>query len=139
MSDESNELAVTVHHNNEVTVKDERGYPNVCRDCRHSGWLTEYERQHSGEPITCLLYSGGADPMEGDRVIFDHIRKTGYASGRSRHNEAVKHWRGSFPACWSKNQDGKCADFVRAKPLPWIGNFWRKLFGREWRTRRMRL
>jgi hypothetical protein len=65
---ESNKLAITAHHNNEITVRDERGYPSLCRDCRYSGWLTAYERHESTGPATCLLYSGGADVTDGDRV-----------------------------------------------------------------------
>lgn len=36
-------LAIIVHENDEVTVKDERGVPVVCKDCRFAGWLTEHE------------------------------------------------------------------------------------------------
>lgn len=140
---ESHKLAVVVHHNNEVTVKDERGYPHVCRDCRYSGWLTGYEDRHWPEPPTCLHASGGADPIDGDRVIFGGVgvRPGLYQQPRNRrdHQDCEKDWRERYPSCWKKNQHGDCEDYVKAKPLPWWGNLWRKLLGREWRTRRMRL
>lgn len=138
---DSHQLAVTVHHNNEITVRDERGYPNLCRDCRYSGWLTQYERQNSPEPLTCLLRSGGADTLDGDRVIHDAVRQKfeDYGRGKTDHANTERRWRKHYPTCWSKNSDGNCEDYVKAKPLPWLGNFWRKLFSREWRTRKMRL
>lgn len=144
MSDaSSNKIAVLVHHNNEVTVLDERGLPRLCRDCRHSGWLTEWERHTYTHPKTCLLYSGGADTLDGDRVIFDNVtglyRYRGETSRRSAdHDRCAQANRKNYPLCGEKNPDGKCEDYIRAKSLAWWGNFWRKLFGREWRTRRMR-
>lgn len=141
IDDKSHKLAVIVHHNNEVTVKDERGYPNLCRDCRYSGWLTGYERARWKDPPTCLLYSGGADTIDGDRVIFDTVGVNGHfaSDDRRQHERWEREWRKHYPVCWHKNSHGECEDFVKAKALPWFGNFWRKLFGREWRTRRMRL
>ncbi len=144
IDDDSHKLAVLVHHNNEVTVFDERGLPRVCRDCRFSGWLTAYERDKNPYPQTCLLYSGGADTNDGDRVIYDNVTGWYEAWGETRrssdaHNECAKQTRERYPRCTDKNPDGKCSDYVKAKPLPWMGNFWRKLFGREWRTRSMRL
>lgn len=64
-------LSVIVHENNEITVKEGRGYPHLCRDCRFSGWLTAQERKESRYPVTCLFTSGGADTEDGDRIIFD--------------------------------------------------------------------
>ena len=138
---ESNKLAIILHHNDEVTVRDERGYPLLCRDCRYSGWLTQYERQQNKTPHTCLLYSGGADIADGDRVVFDDIRKgwDDYGLGKRKHDDQARQSRNRYPKCLSKNPDGNCKDFVKAKPLPWLGNFWRKLFKREWRSRKMRL
>ena len=144
MSDEpSNKLAVLVHHNNEVTILDERGLPRLCRDCRFSGWLTVWERDKNTFPRTCLLFSGGADTQDGDRVIYDNV--TGwydyYGDKRRKidaHNECARQTRGRYPLCDKKNPDGKCSDYVKAKPLPWWGNIWKKLRGREWRTRKMR-
>lgn len=138
---ESNKLAVIVHHNGEVTVRDERGYPLLCQDCRYSGWLTEYERHIRTTPATCLRYSGGADVSDGDRVLFDEVKYDDQQSWKSeqRHNAKADYWRARFPRCIDKNPTGNCEDFVRAKPLPWWGNFWKKLFRREWRTRKMRL
>lgn len=143
---ESNKLAVTVHHNNEVTVRDERGYPNLCRDCRYSGWLTEWEWVKFPHPQTCLRYSGGADTIDGDRVIFDNVtglHTNPYSNTTSRrqkeHNDCARQQRNTYPRCAKKNPDGNCEDFVQAKTLPWWGNLWRKLLRREWRARRMRL
>ena len=135
---ESNKLAIILHHNDEVTVRDERGYPLLCKDCRYSGWLTQHERQISNTPFTCLLYSGGADVSDGDRVIFDNA-KGDYGRGEREHREKAYQWREKYPKCLDKNPTGNCKDFVKAKPLPWLGNFWRKLFKREWRSRKMRL
>lgn len=140
MGDESNKLAVTVHGNNEITIRDERGEPHLCRDCRFSGWLTGYEWKEYSFPVSCLHHSGGADAVEGDRVIFDDVKRRGgwdfdYIAA---HNRVCGKWRATYPRCDDKNGDGKCADYVKAKPLPWFGNFWKKILGREWRTKGMR-
>ena len=134
---ENNALAVTVHHNNEVTVKDERGYPNVCRECRFSGWRDNDNYKSSSEPNRCLLYSGGADPVDGDRIM--HGLKVRGVQRDNRNWEPGGEYGDLYPRCTAKNPDGKCTDFVRAKPIPWLGNFWLKLFSRDWRTRKMRL
>jgi len=133
LSDENNKIAVTVHHNNEVTVRDERGYPAVCRECRFSGWRNNYNYRNRPEPNRCLHHSGGADPVDGDRILerFDEGTSDSdwYPNGK---------YGKLYPLCQDKNPDGKCENFVKAKPLSLIGNFWRKLFGREWRTKKMR-
>ncbi len=113
-------------------------------DCRYSGWLTGYERSNSKGPATCLHFSGGADVSDGDRVVFDdvkyHILGEGYrTSGEKAHDKKADQSRGRYPLCIDKNPAGECKDFVRAMPLSWLGNFWLKLFRREWRTRKMRL
>lgn len=128
---ESNKLAIILHHNNEITVRDERGYPAVCRDCRFSGWRSKSSYRKYSEPSRCLHHSGGADPVDGDRIM---NRFDGYYDWDTG-GQGDK----LYPLCKNKNPAGKCDDFVRAKPLPWRGNFWRKLLGREWRSRRMRL
>lgn len=132
---ESSKLAVLVHHNNEVTILDERGHPNVCRDCRFSGWRRPSSYRHHSEPPRCLHYSGGADPVDGDRIL-NRLKSSFYDDENWEPNG--KHGR-LYPHCKDKNPDGKCSDFVRAKPLPWWGNFWRKILGREWRSKKMRL
>lgn len=104
-------LAVIVHENDEVTLKDERGLPFVCRDCRFSGWLTEHEFKEYPLPRTCLHYSGGADPREGDRIILDDVASS-YA-----HDRVEPQWRTRYPLCSTKNADGNCTEFVRARPL----------------------
>lgn len=130
-------LTVIAHPNNEVTVLDERGLPVLCLDCRYSGWLTGYEHKEHSYPRTCLLYSGGADVRDGDRVIFDdHGVGHGYDSANRReHEEIAKDWRKPYPLCEAKNAEGKCQEFVRARTLPW----WRlRRWIRPWRTRKMR-
>jgi len=129
---ESNKLSVIVHHNDEVTVRDERGYPAVCRDCRFSGWKDAGSYRSHSEPPRCLHHSGGADPVDGDRIM---ERLDGYYEWDEGRGSSDR----LYPRCKNKNPAGKCKDFVRAKPLRWRGNFWLKLFRREWRTRRMRL
>lgn len=110
---DNTKLAVIVHENNEITVKDGRGLPHVCLDCRHSGWLTKYEYGEYKLPRTCLLYSGGADPADGDRIILDTTKDSYW------HDDAAKKWRKKYPLCSHKNQDGQCEDFCRAKPMLW--------------------
>lgn len=137
----SNALAVIVHHNNEVTIHDERGYPAVCRDCRFAGWRSAASYQRDSEPPRCLYHSGGADPVDGDRVM-ERLCYS-YDSDDNKAWSPNGRFGKLYPLCKDKNPDGKCKDFVRAKPLtwtpPWRLDFWRKLLGRDWRTRRMRL
>lgn len=132
----SHKLSVIVHENDEVTVRDERGVPVVCRDCRHSGWLTEHEFRENEQPTTCLHHSGGADPLDGDRVIFDD------AISHWQHRQMSDDWRKRYPLCFRKNHDGQCGDFVRAKPALKV-SWWRRLLGgkrlRDAIRRRMRL
>ena len=129
---DANKLAVLVHHNNEVTILDERGHPRVCAECRFSGWRNNYSRREGPDSMRCLHYSGGADPVDGDRIL-DSLDSSQYRW--EPHGEFGKR----YPYCKTKNLEGKCPDYVKAKPLPWWGNFLRKLFGREWKTRKMRL
>lgn len=128
---ESHKLSVIVHENDEVTVRDGRGVTLLCRDCRFSGWLSEWERGRYTHPRTCLRHSGGADMTDGDRVWLN-IRDSW------NHDRIAPTWRGNYPFCHRKNHDGNCEDYVKAQPLRWWGNFWLKLLRREWRTRRMR-
>lgn len=125
------QLSVTVHENDEVTVRDGRSVTLLCRDCRFSGWLTEYERERHKHPWTCLRHSGGGDPIDGDR-IWSNVEHYWDQDKEERK------WRSRYPFCSVKNHDGACEDYVKAKPLRWWGNFWLKLFRREWRTRRIR-
>ncbi len=129
---ESNNLAIIVHHNNEVTVRDERGYPAVCRDCRFSGWKDKDSYSNHAEPPRCLHHSGGADPVDGDRMM--ERFKGSWDWDPDGAGDKL------YPRCKNKNPDGKCEDFVRAKPLPWsLRTLWYKVTGREWRWPRMRL
>lgn len=153
MADEA-KLAIIVHQNDEVTIRDERGVPCLCRDCRFSGWLTEWEFQNNQVPPTCLLHSGGADVLDGDRVIFDDVteyegptlwnRKTGNDEHFTRCHLFIieKGWQKKFPSCFLKNHDGRCKDFVRAQP-PEPVSFWRRWLGgaklRDILRRKMRL
>lgn len=131
---ESNKLAILLHHNGEVTVRDERGYPAVCRDCRFSGWRNHGGYRSHREPTRCLHYSGGADPVDGDRMM-ERLQAGYYDSEWKADGEHGK----LYPRCKDKNPDGKCEDFVKAKPLPWTARtLWYKVTGREWRWPRMR-
>lgn len=107
----SNKLAVTVHHNNEVTIKDERGYPAVCRDCRFSGWRNDGSYRSHFYPQRCLHYSGGGDPVDGDRIM---------EGLRVEWNADQKNWDGGcydklYPRCARKNKDGDCQAFALAR------------------------
>lgn len=159
----SDKVAVTVHGNDEVTVKDERGVPDVCKNCRFAGWLTEYEfkkamRSHQ-LPVSCLHYSGGADPHDGDRVVFDTVKQRGQTRSRqvrdpkdpynlvwaevgiSEHLKKEWDYRDRYPKCSEKNHDGKCGDFVPAKPEPEMSRwqkFWESKGERLVRIRKMR-
>lgn len=104
-------LAVIVHENDEVTLKDERGLPFVCKDCRFAGWLTEHEFKEHPAPCTCLHFSGGANPREGVRVILLDV------TSDYGHYRVLPLWRARYPLCSDKNADGNCSDFVRARPL----------------------
>lgn len=128
MSDSNTQLQVIVHGNHEITIKDERGLPRTCVDCRFSGWLTQHEFDEHESPWTCLLHSGGADPQDGDRILNDHI------DNEWNHNDAAKKCRKRYPLCFKKNHDGKCEDFVRARPMPWYARF----FYRDYFRRQMR-
>lgn len=131
---ESNKIAIIVHHNDEITVRDERGYPAVCRDCRFAGWRNQAGYDHYSAPTRCLHHSGGADPIDGDRILGS--LDTGYPSDWRPEGKLGK----KFPTCVDKNPDGKCEDFVPAKPLPWnLRTFWYKIRGQEWRWPQMRL
>lgn len=145
MSDDS-KLAIIVHQNDEVTLRDERGVPVLCRDCRFAGWLSEWEFQTEKDPATCLLYSGGADVLDGDRVIFDKVKKynvgeiydhsaKGYIPRDGGHDYLLhRGWRKKYPLCFEKNQDGQCKDFVRAVPLATV--WWKPwTWGSQWRDR----
>ncbi len=143
MTDEANTaIKVILHENNEITVDEGRGYPVMCKDCRFSGWLYEQEYKNGGVPTTCLLYSGGADAMDGDRVIHSLDRgqyRNTYSGGQDykREKESIESkWREKFPLCWHKNQHGKCTDYAKAKPISkWNPLRW---FGISYRTRKMR-
>lgn len=114
-------LSVIVHANDEVTLRDERGVPVICKDCRFAGWLTEYEFQENTLPRTCLHYSGGANPEGGDRVRFGRVTEAW------KHTDIMINWREHYPLGEVKNAQGDCNDFVRAKPVSW----WRRIFGRR--------
>lgn len=114
-------LAIIVHGNDEVTVRDERGVPVVCKDCRFAGWLTRYEFREYRLPRTCLHFSGGADPATGDRVVWDDVNV------QYMHTICEVKARKEYPLCGIRNERGDCNDFVPAKPVPW----WRRLFGRR--------
>jgi len=140
----SDKLAIIVHGNDEVTVRDERKHPVVCVDCRFAGWLTEYEFRRNDLPFTCLLYSGGADPLDGDRVVFDHVEDRGWRPGdpykRDGYTYKRKTWYGheltardhrtNYPRCFDKNPKGECPDFVRAQQPTEEPRWW------QWRKRR---
>lgn len=135
---ESHKLAVIVHHNDEVTVLDERGYPAVCCDCRFSGWRNEESYCNHKYPPRCLFYSGGADSVDGDRIM-EGLRNKSSSYYDSRNWNGGEH-DAKYPLCANKNPEGNCPDYVKAKPLPWsLSTFMLKLLHREWRTRQMRL
>jgi hypothetical protein len=135
---DSHSLAVIVHENNEVTVKDGRGLPHLCRDCRHSGWLTKWHYQTINHPSHCLFYSGGADVEDGDRIIFNRPRVRDPFSDWKRDDalrDLKRKYGERYPRAGEKNKDGKCEDYVPAKKLPWWS--WRRWI-RPWRVRMMR-
>lgn len=110
-------LSVIVHENDEVTVKDERGLPVLCSDCRFAGWLSKDEFNEYRRPITCLYTSGGSHPVLPVRI---RVLKDLY-------EWQVNTWRNAFPFCTAKNHDGNCKDFIRAKPQSW----WTRVFRRK--------
>lgn len=124
MSDEQRtHLQIVVHDNGEVTTRDERGMPVLCKDCRFSGWLREYDFQKEAPmPTHCLHHSGGADPTTGLRIMFPHE-----ILAASVHES----WSKCYPMTFRKNGDGRCKDFVPAKKLPW----WKRLFRSRRRIR----
>jgi len=153
-------LAVIVHGNDEVSVLDERKHPLVCKDCRFAGWLTEWEFNNHEIPRTCLHYSGGADPRDGDRVIYpddqQEVKRSykefvgGYYPFITKeetvggHDFVAKTARENYPLCEKKNPRGNCKHFVRAKEVkePWWAQLWFLPRARRWRRaqrRKMRL
>lgn len=119
-------LSVIVHENDEVTIKDERGLPVLCQDCRFAGWLSKWEFNRYRHTRTCLYYSGGSSPILPVRIRFfgtDFDFDT-------THERWSEQWRKDFPMCAKKNHNGNCKDFIRAKPQSW----WTRVFHR----RRMR-
>ena len=103
-------LKVVYHEDHEVVVTEMRGQPNICKDCRFAGWLTEKEFQDHKLPITCLHFSGGADPRDGDRVIL------GQVTSLWQHEQKEEDYRDTYPRCMSRNKDGACEYFLAAKP-----------------------
>ena len=71
MSEPGKKLKVVYHEDHSTDVLHTRGEPVICRDCRHAGWLTQYEFKKNKVPVRCLFYSGGADPQDGDRLKLD--------------------------------------------------------------------
>jgi hypothetical protein len=118
VSDDKPSLAV-VYDDDQVVVHDERRTPVLCKDCRFSGWLREYDFSESWPgrlPTHCLHYSGGAEPSNGSRV-FDETCVSSYhypTDGAQRR----------YPHTHVKNHDGQCTDFVPAKKIPW----WKRIF-----------
>jgi len=148
MPKRSDQLAVIVHRNGEVTEIDERGTPVLCKDCRFAGWLTEWSFQNEDPPPHCLHFSGGADTLEGDRVILDNVKKHhgkweyvhklrdhAWVGG---HMEAMKNWEKRYPLCRNKNRDGNCPDFVRAKPGPKL-SWWKRMSKRRREAQRRKM
>lgn len=124
---ESSKLAIVVHGDGGTTVFDERQAPVLCKDCRFSGWLREYDYNFewfklpwlfSGEvpPTHCLHYSGCADPVNGSRVICPQIKNSNWPD--------EKIWK-RYPETNEKNVDGKCQDFVPSKPRSWFARWLR--------------
>ncbi len=124
-------LKVVYHEDHSTSVEDYRLGPKVCKDCRYAGWLTQREFSKNSLPQTCLHYSGGADPQDGDRVKLDetNLDWDDYVRGGPTQT-TVKAWRKLYPLCQAKNQDGQCDDYLQAKKQSW--------FTRRFRRRRMR-
>ena len=119
MSEAVKKLKVVYHEDHSTDVLHTRGEPVVCKDCRFAGWLTEYEYEHNKLPVTCLLYSGGADPQDGDRVKLDSFKKHHDYVYNAKLKE-LRGWRELYPFCSERNQDGQCSDYMRAKKLSWF-------------------
>lgn len=118
MTDEKPSLAI-VYDDDQVVVQDERRMPVLCKDCRFSGWLREYDYHESWPsrlPTHCLHYSGGAEPSNGSRV-FDETRVYVF-------QEASIAAQKRYPQTHMKNHDGQCKDFVPVKKIAW----WKRLF-----------
>jgi hypothetical protein len=130
---QKNKLAVIVHENDEVTIKDGRGRTLSCKDCRFSGWLTKTEYRQNKFPTHCLYFSGGANPIDKDRVIRDDIN---YWSHKSLFKDDRLRLEKKYPKCHKKNADGKCEDYVKAKPLSMLNPL--RWLGRSFRTLKMR-
>ena len=126
MSESGKKLKVVYHEDHSTDVLHSRGAPVICRDCRHAGWLTHHEFAKHRIPFTCLLYSGGADPQDGDRVKLDWADA---ARGDLHYQDQAcfDKWRELYPKCESKNQDGQCEDFIRALKQSW----WTRTFRRR--------
>ncbi len=126
MSESGKKLKVVYHEDHSTDVLHTRGEPVICRDCRHAGWLTEYEYKQNRIPIRCLFFSGGADPQDGDRVKLDWANVS-----RSRYynddRNTIDKWAKRYPLCSTKNQDGQCEDFIRALKQSW----WTRTFQRR--------
>jgi hypothetical protein len=127
----SDQLAVIVHENNEVTVRDGRGETLSCKDCRFSGWLTKAEYSKNKFPTHCLHFSGGADPTDKDRIIHDDVSR--WSKWDSLSDSLREREQKKYPKCIVKNAKGNCEDYVKAKeisafnPLRWIGRTFRTL------------
>lgn len=120
-NDERPRLRVVVHDDGEAVVSDERGAPVLCKDCRFSGWFRMIDFTSSQKliakqeilPTHCLYHSGGANPVDGRRVIFPEI---------TTNWEVQPHpsWTKVYPACTRANETGLCTKFVQAtKPRWW--------------------
>jgi len=125
-------LKVVYHEDHSTDVLHTRGAPVICKDCRHSGWLTQYDFKTHTIPTHCLFYSGGADPRDGDRIILDWVdrpRSHYYNDDR----ETIESWDKLYPKCFQKNQDGQCGDYVRALETRWIDRLLRRVKRKDMR------
>jgi len=123
-------LKVVYHEGQEAVVTEMRGQPNICKDCRFSGWLTQHEFREHVVPVTCLLFSGGADPRDGDRVMFDLVTWSG------DHKDWARAHREQYPKCRTRNKDGACESFLEAKKLPWWQRLKNAFYGEPHKVRR---
>lgn len=128
MPDGKNKLKVVYHEDHQVDVQHVRGEPVVCTDCRYAGWIAQYEFTANRLPVSCLYYSGGADPHDGDRVVFDKTTEKPWRDGEKARQ---RKWRKLYPFCADKNQDGQCTDFLRAKKPSWPIRIFNSLFRRR--------
>jgi hypothetical protein len=122
-------LKVVYHEDHSTDVLHARGEPVVCKDCRFSGWLTLHDFRENKVPTHCLLYSGGADPHDGNRVILDDVEKDRYYYSGQR-LLTIRSYDAGYPKCMARNQSGQCKDFLRAKK--------QSLFERIFRRKAMR-